>query len=63
MMWNNFHDFFHTLGMDLEIPEKQLSEIADSMAEWEEIAVQLKLTLIDVEEIKIKHPQKFKLQK
>ena len=50
--------------MDIEIPEEQLNEIADSMAEWEgPIADKLKLRKTDVEEIKTKYPQKLMLQK
>ena len=54
--------FFH-VGVEIEIPEKHLSKIADSMTEWEEIADKLKLRARDVEEIKTKYPQKLKLQK
>ena len=49
--------------MDTEIPERHLNEIADLMAEWEEIADKFKLRKNDVEEIKAKYPQKLKLQK
>ena len=55
---------FYVLGVDIEIPEEQLNEIADSMAEWEgPIADKLKLRKTDVEEIKTKYPQKLMLQK
>ena len=55
---------FYVLGVDIEIPEEQLNEIADSIAEWEgPIADKLKLRKTDVEEIKTKYPQKLMLQK
>ena len=52
------------IELDVEIPERHLGEIADLMTEWEgQISDMLKLRASDVEEIKTKYPQKFKLQK
>ena len=52
------------IQLDTEVKERYLGKIADSMAEWEgPIADELKLSAIDVEEIKTKHHQNLKLQK
>ena len=61
----NYTLFFHVgeIQLDTEIPEKHLSEVADSMTDWEEIANKFNLIASDVEEIKTKHPRKLKLQK
>ena len=49
--------------MDIEIKEKQLGKVADSMAEWEgPIADKLKLKSNDVANIKTAHPRKLNLQ-
>ena len=46
-----------------EIQSRHLGKIADAMVEWEgAIADMLKLTPSDVAAIKIKYPQRFKLQ-
>ena len=59
-----FTNFYLVLGVDVEITEKHIGEIADFMAEWEgPIAENLKLRKSDVEEIKAKYPQKLNLQK
>ena len=60
----NFYLNLCTIGVDIEIAEKHIGEIADFMAEWEgPIAENLKLRKSDVEEIKAKYPQKLNLQK
>ena len=52
------------MQLDIEVKERHLGKIADSMAEWEgPIADELKLRTSDVEEIKTKHHQNLKLQK
>ena len=49
--------------LNIEVQEKYLGDIADSVNEWEgQIADKLKLKASDVEDIKKKYPQKFKLQ-
>ena len=70
-IYNNLHVGLFELNtnnvglmqLDVEVQERHLGEIADSMAEWEGlIADKLKFTASDVASIKTKFPRNLKLQ-